>query len=258
MYIRLSKHVFVHMVLPVFLLLSCFTPAGSNFRTVFFFAALHELFHFFTACALGVSILRILLLPYGCHLRLGKADCFTEAKIALAGPIGSFFLFLLFRNTSAKDMNLMLCLINLLPALPLDGGRILRPFLWRYMGVYHGNRALRFMGFLVSFVFCFLGFCMPSIFCFFLAGLLFFHAVILPSPLPLLQKKVPRPFVKIRKVHSRDSLHILNRLYSPFYTISFYIKDKHLYVSESEVLRALKKDTSFTFAELLRNRKKCS
>ncbi len=256
MYIRLTKHVFIHAFLPVFILLSLFVQGGRTFRTVFFFAALHELFHFFTACVFGVFILRILLLPYGCHLRLGSTDYYTEAKIALAGPIGSFLLFLLFGSTAAKDINLMLCLINLIPALPLDGGRILRPFLWKRLGVYYGNKLLRLMGFFTSCIFCFLGFSMPSIFCFFLSGLLFFHAAIMPSPLPLLQKKVPRPFVKIQKVHSRDSLHILNRLYSPFYTLSFYIKDTHLYVSEREVLKALKKNNSFTFAELLRDVKK--
>ena len=258
MYLRLTKHVFVHILLPIFILLSLFSPNGNLFRTVFFFAALHELFHLFAAFLFRVPILRMILLPYGLQLKLARTDYFTESKIAFFGPLGSFLLFLLFRNEMAKDINLMLCLINLLPALPLDGGRLLRPFLWKTVGVYRGNRLIRLMGILFSLLFCFLGFSLPSVFCFFLAGLLFFHAAFMPSPLPLLQKKVPRPFVKIHKVHSRDSLHILNRLYSPFYTLSFCIKDKHLYVSEREVLRALKKNNAFTFAELLRDRKKCS
>ncbi len=254
MYFRLTKHVFIHIGLLFLACFSCFTPAARHFWQVFFFAALHEGCHMLAAFFLHVPVQRLTFLPYGCHLRLGKTDFFAEAKIAAAGPLGSFLLFLLLRNTAAGNINLLLCLVNLLPALPLDGGRIFRLVLWKSLGVYRGNRILRLFAIFLGIGFLFFGLSAPSVFCLSIGGLLISHAVFAPSPVPLLQKKARYPSVKVYPVYSRDSLHVLNRIYSPFYTVCFYVRDRNRYVSEEAVRRAFKENKAFTFSALLQEK----
>ncbi len=251
MYFRLTKHVFVHVGLLLLAVFSCFTPTSRLFWLTFCFAALHEGCHMLAAFMLKIPVQRLTFLPYGCQLRLGKTDFFAQAAIAAAGPFGSFLLFLLLRHTGAGAINLLLCLVNLLPALPLDGGRICRLQLWKTVGVLRGNRMMRFFGLLLALSFLFFGVLAPSVFCLFIAGLLLSDTLFAPSPVPLLQKKTRYPTVKIHRVHSRDSLHILHRLYSPFYSIHFYVKDKKVYVSEGKVLRAFRANSAFTFADVL-------
>lgn len=53
--------------------------------------------------------------------------------------------------------NLVLCIFNLLPVLPLDGGRIFRQFLANRMGVLRANRILLRMGTVFVIVFMLLG-----------------------------------------------------------------------------------------------------
>jgi Zn-dependent protease/predicted transcriptional regulator len=111
---------------------------------------LHELAHSFVAIKYGIKVTSIRLLIFG-----GLAQVASEPKngrqeflIALAGPATSMLLGILMlvvytyfyitniANPAAAIAwilawgNIILAIFNMIPGFPLDGGRILRAFLW--------------------------------------------------------------------------------------------------------------------------------
>src|SRR5262245_24577875 len=125
--------------------------------TALFFASvlIHELSHAFAARMEGIRIQDIQLHIFGGWARLiGEPSTpIAELRIAVAGPISSFLLAIFFwlwlaavqtlsggepeaRAAAAAFLylavaNLFLAMFNLLPGLPLDGGRALRAILWQ-------------------------------------------------------------------------------------------------------------------------------
>lgn len=251
MYIKLSRHIFLHMGLLLFIVLSFFVPAGARFRLVFFFAAVHEACHYLAARILKVPVLSLALLPYGCHLRLGKTDFNAEVKIILAGPLGSLLFYVLFRGTEIGNINGMLFLINLLPALPLDGGRLFRLFLWRTCGTFYGNRVLRRMAFFVSGALFYLAVRLPAPFLFCIAALPIFSVRTIPLSSPLLQKKAAGVLpTRTFSASRRDSLLSLSRTFSPFYHAQFRVRGTGETLSEEAVSAALRKNAAAKVFEI--------
>lgn len=121
-----------------------------------FFASLilHELAHSIVARSQGVEIKGITLFIFGGVAELGSEPPTAKSEfwIAIAGPIMSFalaagfgFLSLIGRISDGLGpvvsvlsylsiMNLILAAFNLLPAFPLDGGRVFRAYLWAKTG----------------------------------------------------------------------------------------------------------------------------
>lgn len=125
------------VVLALFSLAGLFLEASLSFVVV----TLHELAHSLVAYRHGVKINEVELLPFGGVAKfrdLLQLKPQTEIKVALAGPILNFCLAgvaLLLINYELVGrqsglfllrVNLSIGLFNLLPVLPLDGGRILR------------------------------------------------------------------------------------------------------------------------------------
>lgn len=128
--------------------------------TVLFYITLfaHELGHSLVAQRLGVEVESITLWIFGGVSRLqGEATSpGEEARIAVAGPAVSIAFGVVASLVGAAFataglpaavvavpvwlgvMNLLLAVFNLLPAFPLDGGRILRAVLWRRSGDHLG------------------------------------------------------------------------------------------------------------------------
>src|SRR5262245_29836103 len=129
---------------------------GSGITALFFASVLiHELSHALVARMDGIRIYDIQLHIFGGWARLiGEPPTpMSELRIAIAGPISSLLLAIFFYawrfaalNAGAGSdgsqaaaaafnylgaANLFLAVFNLLPGLPLDGGRVLRAILWR-------------------------------------------------------------------------------------------------------------------------------
>lgn len=141
--------------------------------TLFFFASVvtHELAHSFIARLEGIRIHDIQLHIFGGWARLvgEPRTAMAELRVAVAGPVSSFLLCLLFTGGllavqafNAKSVlmlavaetcfylamaNIFLAMFNLLPGLPLDGGRALRAFLWHRSGdILAATRMTKRMG----------------------------------------------------------------------------------------------------------------
>ena len=112
---------------------------------------LHELGHALQARREGVEIEGINLWLFGgvAQFKGGFPSAGAEFRIAVAGPLVSLVLGVLFVVVAAFAglpnvidgvaawlgyTNLILLVFNLLPALPLDGGRVLRSALWHFRG----------------------------------------------------------------------------------------------------------------------------
>lgn len=115
---------------------------------------LHELGHALTAQRLGVPIRGITLFIFGGVAEMTDEPPTARAEflVAIAGPIVSVVLGVGFLGVAAAataggwpqpvvavamilgSINLVLVVFNMIPAFPLDGGRVLRSALWQWKG----------------------------------------------------------------------------------------------------------------------------
>lgn len=110
---------------------------------------IHEASHAVTAKLCGLEVVEIELLPFGGVARIDgliELDPSAEIKVAIMGPASNALLIGLMALVSVwwdippdfkayfYDVNLWIGGFNLLPALPLDGGRILRAKLTQRIG----------------------------------------------------------------------------------------------------------------------------
>lgn len=154
------------------LLCALYIALGLTVEVLFILVAVlvHEISHVVMALALGVKVTEIELLPFGGQ---AKIEDFTglepdhEIYIALVGPIVSLslagiFYFIQARMTSTYlplfiNINLFLGVFNLCPALPMDGGRILRALLSQAIGYKKATGRAAALGKLIAVLFILIG-----------------------------------------------------------------------------------------------------
>jgi Zn-dependent protease/CBS domain-containing protein len=137
---------------------------GLGLTLVLFLSVLvHELAHAIYARRKGAAVHDITLLMIGGVSRIGDPPrARHEAIMALAGPVASLVLgfaaVALFAVTPAgwqegrvalillAEMNLLLGLFNLIPAFPMDGGRVLRAALTGRLGPVRATRVASLVG----------------------------------------------------------------------------------------------------------------
>ena len=144
--------------------------------TLFVSVALHELGHSFVAIAKGFPVRDILLLPIGGVAQLARIPerPRDEFWVAIAGPLvsvalsgGLFALGIGGALLSWPDLarfcilvseiNLSLFLFNLLPAFPMDGGRIFRAALTPRQGRLAATRLAARIGKIMALIFGWIG-----------------------------------------------------------------------------------------------------
>lgn len=133
------KRFSVHPLFFLVGILSAFTGDLFHFLSACFAAIEHECAHAFAARRYGFRLDKIVLMPYGAVVS-GDVTGLTpkeELAVAAAGPLVNALTALAFAalwwffpdtypfTEAAASVSLSLFLVNLLPACPLDGGRIL-------------------------------------------------------------------------------------------------------------------------------------
>jgi len=141
----------------------------------------HEFGHIFTARAFGVATPDVTLLPIGGVARLERIpeEPGQELLIALAGPLVNVVIaigLVIFANADLSTghlaqmedgrismvdrlaaVNLFLALFNMIPAFPMDGGRVLRALLAIRLGHVRATEVAAAIGQACAFVLGFLG-----------------------------------------------------------------------------------------------------
>jgi Zn-dependent protease/CBS domain-containing protein len=156
--------------------------SGLVFMVLLFLCVLlHEFGHIFTARAFGVRTPDVILLPIGGVARLERIPekPSEEFLIAIAGPLVNVAIAALLvliggaslqlQKLASLDIsggglvdqlaavNLFLAVFNLIPAFPMDGGRVLRALLASRMGYVHATEVAAMIGQWVAFLLGFLG-----------------------------------------------------------------------------------------------------
>ncbi len=162
--------------------------AEAGFHSVIFWALifacvlLHELGHSLVAQSYGLTITSIMLLPIGgvSQITAIPRDPIKEVAITIAGPVVNFLIagvLLLFAKMIDPSLqfseislqsgsmivdlfwaNIMLGLFNIVPAYPMDGGRILRGLLAMKKGYADATRLAADVGKLFAIGFIIAGF----------------------------------------------------------------------------------------------------
>jgi Zn-dependent protease len=126
--------------------------AGALWAALLVSVVLHELGHSMAARHYGIETAHITLYPFGgvAALERGPKTAREELIIALAGPAVNFALAagagLALAGTGLGAfaafglLNLVMGLFNLLPAFPMDGGRVFRAILVPFVGFYPASR----------------------------------------------------------------------------------------------------------------------
>ncbi|MGB9836652.1 MAG: M50 family metallopeptidase [Candidatus Saccharicenans sp.] len=143
---------------------------------VFASVLFHELAHSLTAKRQGEKVEDITLFILGGVARISEEPETPqkEFSMALAGPLSSFFLALVFIFLAALlrqvshplqvmaaylgYINAVLGAFNLLPGFPMDGGRVLRAIVWKATGdLRKATRAASLVGQFIAFFLIFIG-----------------------------------------------------------------------------------------------------
>jgi len=139
---------------PLFLLLMLAAVATGYFAellTLFVIVLIHELGHVAAARSFGWKVIRVQLLPFGGVAETedgGRSSALQETVVALAGPLQNGWMALLalamgglgWWEAEWSDYflkaNLMIGAFNLLPVLPLDGGKVMQALVSRWLPYY--------------------------------------------------------------------------------------------------------------------------
>ena len=144
-----NTRVAVHPLALLFPLIALRLGSKGELTALLLSLSVHEIAHLAVARAVNARVSELRLMPFGGAIVMENPYALSPPRliaVALAGPLGNGLLIVLcaaLAHWGALDpvramrmlrVNLLLALFNLLPALPLDGGRILYGLLFPGFG----------------------------------------------------------------------------------------------------------------------------
>ncbi|WP_066503387.1 site-2 protease family protein [Abyssisolibacter fermentans] len=138
-----------------------------NVIAIIFTIFIHEFFHGIGAILMNTKIRRLNIFLFGCVFNFDEfigLDPKKESLICIMGPLGNI-LFVLTLKLCEKiflgnnfinqlvSYNLYMAVFNLLPMLPLDGGRVLRAIFTYFFGFKLGTKIVLYITYSLSAIF---------------------------------------------------------------------------------------------------------
>jgi Zn-dependent protease/CBS domain-containing protein len=206
--IDIDIHITFFLLLAVFFLLLGFKGL-ILILGVFLFVTIHELSHSLVAAYFGIKVKRITLLPIGGVASMSEMPTkpYQELLISVAGPLSNVFVVLIFyyplylllgketlmypflvmtgqaKYTGSFNVlahiywiNLILAVFNMIPAFPMDGGRVLRAVLSYRMSHREATAVAVRLGHIFALLFAYLGIVYGHIFLLIIAVFIYMAA----------------------------------------------------------------------------------
>ncbi len=157
----------IHFLLPLLWLFSAVTGAGQSILASLIALFVHEMGHLLFAKALRTPMEDMEVTPFGAVMTLAEPaalPALNDLMLSAAGPLFSFlgcmasaalYQWNVLSYATAQAFvhaNALLLFVNLLPALPLDGGRMLRALLSHFLPPARVTKALLWVGRLMGFI----------------------------------------------------------------------------------------------------------
>lgn len=134
------------------------------------FILAHELGHIVVALISGATIYSLRILPVGLNASIDDSRCsrFSRIYIYLAGPcinlIFAITIYILYAcHIVSKELslgvfiNMWLAFFNLLPILPLDGGKIAMELIADHLGIFRASKQIHMLSVIISIIIICLG-----------------------------------------------------------------------------------------------------
>ncbi len=137
----MNSFFYIHPLVLLIFIIAHFTKNFQITLLIYIVAMIHELFHLMMAYRLKIKIKGISILPFGISLKIKDnriGNPIHEILIAIAGPFSNLLMLTIalilksYFHLNSDNMsffilaNILIGLINIVPILPLDGGRVLK------------------------------------------------------------------------------------------------------------------------------------
>lgn len=239
MYFHFKKFYIHKSVLYALLLIACVSGIRL-YLTAMISIIFHELAHYITARLCGGRDMSIYIYPYGCRLHLCK-NCRYEELIYLAGPLLSLLLATFGYFAWFEDffnINLKIAQLNMLPALPLDGGMLIRVIIWKNYGIYYGTKISRLLTIAMALILAALAIIQKNIWLLTVSVLMMTGLKQKPVPF-CIKKKYAK--TKLFTIDKECTLLKVSRFLSSYYYTLLYVKSQGKYISENKFYEHVKK-----------------
>ena len=237
---------------------------------VFFFVTVHELCHSVVALHFGIKVKRITLLPIGGVASMSEIPKkpHQELLISLAGPLSNVLIVIIFyfpllmflgkdtlmypimvltgqaRFTGTFNVlahiywiNLVLAVFNMIPAFPMDGGRVVRALLSYRMSYQNATHVAVRMGHIFALLFGYIGIVYGHIFLLIIA--VFIYMAASSEGVQVDVRETIRKYI-VQDVLAREFMHVSSEMpLSRILEIMFHTHQEDFPVLEDGKLKGM-------------------